>query len=128
MTISQEFKIIKFDDSIKSTFFHNYFNFDGRSSRADYIWWSIFTLIVNIMLNLINPKLTLISNVIFLLPGTGLAFRRLHDINKSGWNQLLVFTIIGIIPLFYWTFLKPSDLDDNRYGKNPFSNISFNNQ
>ena len=28
--------------------------------------------------------------------------RRLHDINKSGWLQLLVFTLIGIIPLVIW--------------------------
>ena len=125
MTISQEFKIIKIDDSIKATLLKNYINFEGRSSRVDYIWWSLFTLVVNIILNLINPKLTLISNVIFFFPGISLAIRRLHDTNKSGWNQLWVFTLIGIFPLIYWMIIKAGDLDDNRYGENPFSTISL---
>ena len=119
MTISQEFKNIKFDDSIKETLLKNYINFEGRSSRADYIWWSLFTLIVSIGLNLINPKLTLISNTFFFFPGIGLAIRRLHDINKSGWNQLWILTIIGIIPYIYWTYFKSGDLEDNRFGNNP---------
>ena len=123
MTISQEFKIIKFDDSIKETLLKNYINFEGRSSRADYIWWAIFTLIVNIILNLINPKLTLFSNTFFFLPGIGLAIRRLHDINKSGWNQLWIITIIGIIPYFYWTYFKIGDVDANRFGNNPLNRL-----
>ena len=52
MTISQEFKNIKFDDSIKETLLKNYINFEGRSSRADSIWWLIFTTIINITLNI----------------------------------------------------------------------------
>ena len=32
--------------------------------------------------------------------------RRLHDIGKSGWWYLLIFTIVGIIPLLYWATIK----------------------
>ena len=43
-----------------------------------------------------------------LLPSLGVTVRRLNDVNRSGWWVLLVFTLIGIIPLFYWCLIKES--------------------
>lgn len=42
--------------------------------------------------------------------------RRLHDIGKSGWSQLMILTIIGI-PIFIYWLTFPSEPKDNRYGK-----------
>jgi uncharacterized membrane protein YhaH (DUF805 family) len=42
--------------------------------------------------------------------------RRMHDVNRSGWWYLLVFTGIGAFALIYW-MLKPGDKGANRYGK-----------
>ena len=122
MLLSQELKIIKFDESIKNTLLNNYINFQGRASRADSIWWLIFTAIINIALTQIDTKYGTFSTIIFFFPGLGLNIRRLHDINKSGWNYLWICTIIGIFPLIYWTLFKSGDEFENDYGKSPFEN------
>jgi uncharacterized membrane protein YhaH (DUF805 family) len=43
------------------------------------------------------------------------AVRRLHDVNKSGWNLLWAFTIIGIFYILYLEIKKGTDAD-NKYG------------
>jgi len=42
--------------------------------------------------------------------------RRMHDVNRSGWWYLLVFTGIGAFVLLYW-MLQPGDKGVNQYGK-----------
>ena len=126
MKLSKELKIIKFDESIKSTLFKNYLNFQGRASRSDSIWWFIFTLIISIAFNQFDSNAGSLSNlssvfsIILFPPGLSLTVRRLHDINKSGWNYLWIITIVGIFPLIYWTLFKEGDLLENRYGKKLF--------
>ena len=36
------------------------------------------------------------------IPALSSAVRRMHDVNRSGWWLLLVFTIIGVIPIVIW--------------------------
>tara|TARA_B110000014_G_scaffold152548_1_gene106626 strand:+ start:569 stop:868 length:300 start_codon:yes stop_codon:yes gene_type:complete len=57
-----------------------------------------------------------ITRGILILPNVSLVIRRLHDINKSGWWMLLFFTIVGLIPLFYWLYYKKGDQSENNYG------------
>ena len=49
------------------------------------------------------------------LPSIAVATRRLHDINRSGWWQLIVFTGIGAFVLLYW-MVKKGDSGSNRFG------------
>ena len=42
------------------------------------------------------------SDFDFVLPMLAVGARRLHDIGKSGWWQLIALTIIGIILLIVW--------------------------
>ena len=58
----------------------------------------------------------ILLHIILLIPTFAVATRRLHDINKTGWWQLLFLTIIGIIPLIYW-LAKKGNLQTNRYGQ-----------
>ena len=44
----------------------------------------------------------IVIGIFFTIAQISLFARRLHDVNKSGWWQLLPITIIGIIPLIYW--------------------------
>lgn len=58
-------------------------------------------------------------NLAVLLPSLGLGARRLHDINLSGWWQL-----VGIIPIIGWIILivlmaKPTEPGVNAYDKTP---------
>jgi uncharacterized membrane protein YhaH (DUF805 family) len=57
-----------------------------------------------------------ITRGILILPNVSLVIRRLHDINKSGWWMLLFFTIVGLIPMFYWLYFKEGDQSENNYG------------
>ena len=49
-------------------------------------------------------------------PSIAAAARRLHDVGKSGWWQLIAITIIGIIPLIIWMATEGSK-KNNIYGK-----------
>ncbi len=40
--------------------------------------------------------------LILFLPMISVSTRRLHDIGRSGWWQLLAITGIGLIPLIVW--------------------------
>jgi hypothetical protein len=44
--------------------------------------------------------------------------RRLHDIERSAWWLLIIFTIIGIFVLFYWA-VQPGTRGSNKYGLDP---------
>ena len=124
MSILQELKIIKFDDSIKKNLINNYFNFSDRSSRADYIWWMVFSVILNLVGSQLDLQLSLIITIIMIPPGTGISIRRLHDSNKSGWNLLWSLTIVGIVPLYYWLIFKAGDQENNYYGENPLNDLN----
>ena len=67
-----------------------------------------------------------VLNLLFLLativPLICVTARRLHDVNRSGWWMLISFTIIGLIPYFYWMVKKPVDNQEgreNKWGTNP---------
>jgi uncharacterized membrane protein YhaH (DUF805 family) len=57
----------------------------------------------------------LLWSLFLIIPSLALASRRLHDVNKSGWWQLLYITIIGIILLLIW-YCQKSDQVENNYG------------
>jgi len=63
---------------------------------------------------------SIIVNLATLLPGLTVSVRRLHDIDKSGWWLLIMFTFIGIIPLTYWACKKGST-GQNRFGADPLA-------
>ena len=52
------------------------------------------------------------------IAGLSLSVRRLHDIDRTGWWFLIIFTIIGIFVLIYWA-CKKGDEVENRFGANP---------
>ena len=101
-----------FQTSIK-TCFKKYADFSGRASRSEFWWFELFLWIGTLVTAIIdtmmlgysfedNGPIYIIFSVVVFLPAIAVGARRLHDINKSGWWQLLVFTIIGIILLIIW--------------------------
>ena len=99
-----------FSESI-SHCFSNYANFKGRASRSEFWWFNLFVLGLEFAANLWDAALGDTSGwgvayVLVLLgttiPVLAVGARRLHDLNKSGWLQLLAITIIGLIPLIIW--------------------------
>ncbi len=60
----------------------------------------------------------LIGNLFLFIPSLSVAVRRLHDINRSGWWQLISLTGIGVILLIYWACKKGTP-GPNRFGEDP---------
>ena len=103
---------MNFGESI-STCMGKYFTFSGRASRSEYWWFYLFTMIVSWGAQIVSstiytigdPMVNLLPTIIslaFLFPVLAAGSRRLHDIGKSGWWQLISITIIGLIPLIIW--------------------------
>ena len=65
------------------------------------------------------PINTIISWIMF-VPGTAAYIRRLHDVNRSGWWVFIALTVVGLIPLFYWTICKGTD-GSNKFGDDPLA-------
>jgi len=90
--------------------FNKYFVFRGRATRAEFWWWQLFNIVLVIVGSIVDAAagLQVIGTLIglaLLIPSISLATRRLHDINKSGWWQLLWLLPVAIgivIALVSW--------------------------
>jgi len=105
--------------------FKNYASFNGRATRAENWWWVLFTIVGVVALTIVEgvagvpAVLSSIFRLATLIPSLAVGARRLHDINKSGWWQLLWFAlIIGWIILIVWA-IKRGDRGPNKYGPDP---------
>ena len=62
--------------------------------------------------------------LLVLIPSIAINCRRLHDIEKSGWWQLIVLIpLIGTLILLYW-FVKPGNVSPNRFGADPLTSAA----
>jgi uncharacterized membrane protein YhaH (DUF805 family) len=95
-----------------------YAQFTGRASRSEYWWFYLFTVLATAAADTFGGTVGNLASLVFFLPSLALAARRLHDVGRSGWWFLLVFTIIGIPVLLYW-LVRASDAGANKYGEGP---------
>ena len=90
----------EFSESIEKCL-KNYANFNGRATRSEYWFFILFGILVSIgtvILDLLlfdssgtySPLNTMHLGLI--IPQLSAGCRRLHDIGKSGWWQLLYIT------------------------------------
>ena len=119
--------------AVSTVLIKKYATFNGRAGLSEYWWFILFLTLGNLVFSGLDSSLgttagfmyqgnieikTSLFNGIFSLltfvPSIAVAARRLHDVNKSGWWQLLMLTIIGIFPLVYWLLKKPVD-EGNRF-------------
>jgi len=99
---------------------NDYVNFTGRVTRQTY--WMFILWVFGIYIVLIILGLDIVGLLVsfgLILPSLGLAVRRLHDTNRSGWWYLLSFIpILGAIILIVF-LAQDSQAGDNAYGPNP---------
>ncbi|KZE46393.1 hypothetical protein AV540_01635 [Brevibacillus parabrevis] len=102
----------------------NYVGFSGRARRTEYWMFTLFSVIISLVLMLIEylvglpQSLSSLYSLAVLLPSLGVSVRRLHDVGKSGWWLLLgLIPLIGAIILLVF-FCQDSE-SDNNYGPNP---------
>lgn len=117
-------KTMDFVTAVK-TCFNKFATFEGRASRSEYWFFTLFVFITTLVLQVIDygvlgfGVLSTIFTLIALIPGIAVAVRRLHDTDRSGWWYLLVLIpLIGIIVLIIW-FCGRGTTGTNRFGGDP---------
>lgn len=115
---------MNFIDAVKICL-KKYGNFNGRASRSEFWYFYLFLLIVAglgwfIAIQTYIIVIAYIAWFILLIPFWAVSARRLHDIDKSGWLQ-----IIGYIPFVNWIggivliffYCSAGKNKKNKYGK-----------
>ena len=93
-----------------STCFSKYATFSGRASRSEFWWFFLFQILVSIAASMLGDVVAGLVSLAVLLPAFAVGARRLHDIGKSGWWQLIMLTVIGLLLLIYW-WVQPASGD-----------------
>ncbi len=103
--------MVSFPSAIKLGF-QRYFEFSGRSTRAEYWWWGLFVIIAGSVLTGVDlgigtydveadsGLLSSVFGLATLIPGLAIGVRRLHDIDRSGWWILLWLIILLVVLVF----------------------------
>jgi uncharacterized membrane protein YhaH (DUF805 family) len=121
-------------------FFTKYATFSGRASRSEYWWWALVNVIISAVLNILSlalggmgvgqvgteslPAGAVAINVVAglwglatIIPTLALAWRRLHDTNRSGaWYLLILIPLVGAIILIVW-FAGPAKPEGQRFDR-----------
>ena len=103
-----------FGESI-STCLKKYAEFNGRAGRPEFWWFALFSLLVQAAGGILGQMIGGLLALALLLPSIAVGARRLHDVGKSGWLQL-----IGIIPLIGWIVLIYFFVQPSAAGANPY--------
>jgi uncharacterized membrane protein YhaH (DUF805 family) len=86
-----------------------YFDFSGRSSRAEFWFFVLFVFILSVVANVLDvvllgsygygaAVLSSLVSLIHFIPSLSVSVRRLHDIDRTGWWIMLAFVpVAGLI-------------------------------
>jgi uncharacterized membrane protein YhaH (DUF805 family) len=94
-----------------------YSDFTGRAGRSEFWWFFVFNLLISSAVDIVghSNRFSSLLSLALLLPDLAVGARRLHDVGRSGWWQLLMLTGIGFVPLLiFWA--QESHQEENAYG------------
>ena len=102
----------------------SYFIFKGKSTRAEFWYFTLFYMILLFLPIIIASyfrldkeiagTITIIIFLIHLIPATAVGVRRLHDMNMNGWWYLIVF-IPYIGPFIFLMMALGNSKEDSEY-------------
>jgi uncharacterized membrane protein YhaH (DUF805 family) len=113
--------------------FSKYAVFEGRARRKEYWFFTLFAILVQVALAIVDGTLGMTAHGVgmlgslfvlaILVPSIAVTVRRLHDTDRSGWWVLIWFMpfvgwIVGLIFM-----CLDSQLGANRFGPNPKGEI-----
>src|SRR4051812_32820666 len=103
---------MSFQDAIRVCLQRKYADFNGRARRSEFWFFVLFTAIVSAVGGILDTIFGLrngsygtgpiqgVLQLALLVPSLAVGARRLHDIGRSGWWQL-----IGLVPVAGWIVL-----------------------
>lgn len=105
--------------------------FSGRATRSEYWYFILINMAISIILAAVDRSIAdggilyTVYSIIVFIPSIAVAARRLHDTDRTGWWQLIIFIpIIGFIILIIF-LVQDSKSYENKYGSNP-KELDFN--
>ena len=102
-------------ENFKSVVTNKYFCFDGRMGKREYWMYFIPAFILGII-----PFVGWVISLALLCPTLGATARRLHDIGKTGWLNILWIICPPIGPIVLIVLcIKDGDAGSNAYGDAP---------
>lgn len=102
-------KTMTFYEAIRVCFI-KYAEFNGRASRAEFWWFTLFVVLVSGALQYVSLSLSSIFLIAVLLPFLAVGARRLRDSGKSPWWLLILLAPVGgLIALGFLWALPPTD-------------------
>ena len=129
---------MSFTEAVR-TVLSKYATFTGRAPRSEYWWFALFVFLLSIPVSIVDQTLVApaigyesfaestpqilsgLMSLALLLPGIGVAVRRMHDLEKSGWWILIVLIpILGVLIMIYW-FVQRGTAGPNAYGPDPLA-------
>ena len=110
--------------------FRKWNDINGRANLSEFWYFILFQTILYFLIYFIDDYIgiwyldytgyewgavEIFYSIIAFIPNITITVRRLHDVNKSGWNLLWYITIIGILYVLFLNILKGTN-GDNYYG------------
>ena len=87
----------------KTIITQKYVCFEGCAGREEFWYFFLANFVISFILSIVDglikfPCLSSLYGLAVLLPNLGVTARRLHDIGKSGWLQLIaLIPVIGVL-------------------------------
>ena len=103
---------------------HHYADFSGRTSRQAFWMFMLFYFLIYVVVAIIAGVIRMewiafVFSLAVWVPSIAITARRLHDINKSGWWQLIgLIPLLGFIIMIYFLVQK-GNAEANQYGPVP---------
>lgn len=106
-----------------------YADFNGRARRTEYWMFTLFSVIISVILAILDSVLDAsaggfgllqgLYSLAVLLPSLAVGARRLHDTGRSGWWLLIgLIPLVGAIVLLVF-FVLDGERGPNAYGSDP---------
>lgn len=93
-----------------------YADFTGRTTRQEFWMYVLIYIIAYVVVSFVSGTLAMLLALGLLVPNIAITTRRLHDIGKSGWWQLIaLIPLVGAIILIVWC-AGETGKEANEYG------------
>jgi len=101
-----------------------YANFQGRARRSEFWWFYLASVVATIVAAILDavigaPIFQIVVGLGLVIPTLAVGARRLHDIGKSGWWQLIgLVPLVGFIVLIVF-YAQDGHPTPNQHGPSP---------